>query len=89
VRGKGKRVGYSGEGGEQGKRRRGVYGGYPVRCRFIGLGDLTCRSCFFLVKHRWRFIFGKLFVPHRCAWTGFGPCLVCSSTSSTKILTNN
>jgi hypothetical protein len=47
-----------------GKRRRGVYGGYPVRCRFIGLGDLTRRSCFFFFE---RGVRGLSFVPHRCA----------------------
>lgn len=27
-----------------GGKRGGVYGGYPVMCRFIGLVDLTCCS---------------------------------------------
>lgn len=43
---RGKRVG---DEERKGAEDGGVYGGYPVRCRFIGLGDLTCRSSVFSI----------------------------------------
>jgi hypothetical protein len=66
---RGKRV--RGEGGEK-KARSLRWLSCEVSLYRIGRFDLPFLVFFLVTSIAGRFIFGKLFVPDRCAWTGFG-----------------